>query len=166
MPRKLKEEYKNPDLSPESVGINPFTSNLTIFITKKEQKVINKFGEEDIKDFDLEATHYTKVFGVEGAQQQVGDLPIRCKELYLFLIHGLKPAQDIIRIDRKEYMKQMGIKSVNTYKKAVMGLCDGLYIQPHHNPKFVSVYWINPHYFFKGSRVRKYPDKLVVKGKL
>lgn len=152
-----------PDLSKESVGINPMISGLKIYTVKKQFKVINKFLEDDIKENDLEAIPYTKVFEVEGGKHQVLDLPIRGQQLYLWLIHSLSSAQDCVWIDVRAYMKRMNIKSVNTYKKAVSDLCDGLYIAPHHKPKFKDVYWINPYFFFKGSRINKYPDRVYVK---
>lgn len=153
-----------PDLNSENIGINPFASNLTIYTTKKEHKVLNKFGNEDIKEFELEAIPYTKVFEVEGAKKQIHELPIRSKELYLYLIHAIKSAQDYIWIDKVAYMKQMGIKSINTYKDAVFGLTDNVYISEHS--RFKDVFWINPHYFFKGSRINKYPKSVVLKSKI
>lgn len=150
---------KKPDLT--NVGINPFAESLEILVNKKFQKVINKFGELDEKEYELEATPYTKVYEVASHKKQVVDLPIRCKELYLWLIHSVKPAQDIIWIDRTAYMKQNGIKSPNTFKDAVKGLYEALYIYPH--PEFRDTFWINPHFFFKGSRIMKYKNNVVIK---
>lgn len=150
-----------PDLSPENIGINPFTSNLQILTHKKQTKVLNKFNVEDIKEFDLEATPYTKVFEVTGDAEQIVELPIRCKELYLYLIHTIKSSQDCVWISPKTYMAKMKIKSINTFKEAVNGLCNNVYIGAHH--KLKNVYWINPHYFFKGSRINKYPNSIVNK---
>lgn len=151
-----------PDL--KKAGLNPFTIGLTIYTYKKQKKVLNKFKEEDVKEFDLEATPYTKVFEVNGTRKQVSDLPIRSKELYLYLIHAVKVGQDCIFIDRVSYMKMMGIKSLNTFKQAITGLCAGLYTQRHSDlDNFRDVLWINPHYFFKGSRINKYPDQVIIK---
>jgi hypothetical protein len=155
---------KKPDFTVEDLGVNPFVDGLTIFVTKKTHKVLNKYLVEDVKEFDLETVPYTKVFEVGGDRKQVSELPIRSKELYLFLIHTVKSAQDYVWIDRDAYMKIMGISSVNTYKVAVRGLSDGLYIYPHY--KLRDVYWINPHFFFKGSRINKYPKNVVVKAKI
>lgn len=160
----MAKPITKPELNSETLGINPFIEGLTIYVTKKSQKVLNKYKEEDTKEFDLESTPYTKVFDVNGDRKQVSDLPIRSKELYLHLIHTLKSAQDYVWIDKAAYMKLMRISSVNTYKVAVRGLSDGLYIYPHY--KIKDVYWINPHYFFKGSRINKYPKNTVVKSKL
>lgn len=149
--KKLKIE-----IDESTMGVNPFIENFEIYVTKKTSKVINAIGYITVKDFDLEKTPYTKIFEVEGAKKQVCDLPIRSKELYLYFIHSIKGAKDYLRIDKDAYMKQMGIKSVNTYKEAIKGLSDNSYIYPHYSLR--DVYWINPHFFFKGSRITKYPD--------
>lgn len=160
----MPREKKKPDFDKIQMGINPFISGLAIAITKKKTEVINKFGDLDVIEHDLEATVYTKVFMVEAARKQMAELPIRSKELYLFLIHSVGSATDYLWIDSDEYMEQMGIKAKNTYKAAINGLCEGLYIQPHH--KLKDVYWINPHFFFKGSRILKYKNNLQFKGVL
>jgi len=160
----MARERKKPDFDKINVGINIFISGLSIAITKKRTEVINKYGDPDIIETDLEATVYTKVFMVEAAKKQMASLPIRSKELYLFLIHALPSATDYIWIDRDIYMKDMNIKSLNTYKAAVDGLCGNLYIAPHH--KLKDVYWINPHFFFKGSRIMKYKHNLLFKEKV
>lgn len=155
-----KEKIKL-ELTKENMGVNPFIDGLTIFVTKSTHKVLNKFDSKDVKERDLESTPYTKVFEVNGDRKQMAELPIRSKELYLWMIHTIKSSQDLVWIDKKAYMKLMGISSVNTYKVAVNGLSDGLYIYPHY--KIKDVFWINPHFFFKGSRINKYPKNIVVK---
>lgn len=154
---------KKPEFDNERVGLNPFISGLSIAISKRRIDVINKYGDKDVIETDLEITPYTKVFMVESARVQVCDLPLRSKELYLYIIHSVKSATDYVYIERVSYMKQMGIKALNTYKGAINGLCDGLYIMPHH--KIKGIYWINPHFFFKGSRINKYKDNLLFKTK-
>jgi hypothetical protein len=152
-----------PDLSIDKIGKNPFTEGLEIKVIKKSFTVLNKFEKEDVKEYELEAVPYTKVFEVTGNKKEVNDLPVRCKEMYLWLIHTIKSGQDIVWIDRARYMAKMKIKSSNTYKEAVRVLCENLYMYPHANPGLRDVYWINPRFIFKGSRLHKYPDNLIVK---
>lgn len=154
---------KKPDFANEKMGNNPFESGLEIYVNKKFKKVTNKYDEPDQQEFDYEATPYTKVFDVPNDRKNVIDLPIRCKELYLYFIHSLTPAHDYLWIDKGVYMKHMGIKALNTYKQAVIGLCEAGYIAKH--ARLANVFWINPYYFFKGSRINKYPNKVYVKTK-
>lgn len=152
-----------PDFANEKMGNNPFESGLEIYVNKKFKKVTNKYDEPDQQEFDYEATPYTKVFDVPGDKESMIELPIRSKELYLYIIHSLTPAQDYLWIDKSVYMKRMKIKALNTYKQAVFGLCDASYIAKH--TRLANVFWINPYYFFKGSRINKYPTKVCVKSK-
>lgn len=156
------KEKKKPDLSKESLGINPFSEWLEVLVNKRVKSTINKFGDEDIKDIEFEATPYTKVFGVESARKQVCKLPIRSKELYLDIMHALVSSQDAIWIDRSDYMNRMRITSINTYKGAIAGLTMNAYIAKHDTIR--EVFWINPKFFFRGSRLSKYPKRIVVKG--
>lgn len=141
------------------IGINPFTKKLEIFITKKKQEVVNKFGNVDVKDYELEYSKYTKVFDVPGDKKLLSMMPIRSKELYLFIMYSLTAGEDYVWVDKAGYMKTMGITSVNTYKTAIRGLCDANIIYPHHWIR--DLFWINPQYFFKGSRINKYPKNII-----
>lgn len=152
---------KKPDFEKEKMGVNPFESGLQIYVNKKFKKVTNKYEQPDEQEYEYEATPYTKVFDVPGDKESLVDLPIRSKELYLWLIHSLTPAQDYLWIDKGVYMAKMKIKSLNTYKEAVLGLCNAGYISKHS--RLANVFWINPYHFFKGSRINKYPTKVVVK---
>lgn len=156
----MKEKNK-PDLSKESLGINPFSEWLEVLVTKRLKSTINKFGEEDFKEIEFEATPYTKIFGVECARKQVCELPIRSKEMYLDMIHAVISGQDALWIDRDDYMSRMNITSINTYKAAIVGLTKNAYIAKHDTLK--DVFWINPKYFFRGSRLNKYPKRIIVK---
>ena len=151
------------DFSKEKMGNNPFEVGLEIYVNKKFKKILNKYNEIDEQETEYEAMPFTKVFDVPDDKKNVIDLPIRCKELYLFLIHSLTPGIDYLWVDKVLYMKHMGIKSVNTYKDAVNGLCEASYIAKH--TRLANVFWINPYYFFKGSRPNKYPSKVYVKSR-
>ena len=156
-------QRKKPDFKNEKMGDNPFINGLEIYVNKKFRKVINKYEQPDEEEFGYESTPFTKVFDVPADKQNIIDLPIRCKELYLFLIHSLTAAQDYLWIDKTAYMAHMRIKSLNTYKEAVNGLCESGYISKH--TRFANTFWINPYYFYKGSRLNKYPKKIVVKSR-
>jgi hypothetical protein len=152
---RLKER---PDL--DNIGINPFSAELKIRVNRKYKEVLNKFGDADKLESVFESVGHTKVFDQVGAKALVCSLSIRAKELYLHVMYSLVSGQDIIWIHRDRYMELYGIKSVNTYKDAVRDLSDKLLIYPHASLK--DVYWINPHYFFKGNRQSKYPNNLVI----
>lgn len=155
----MNRGYKNPVEDEGLLGVNPFASSLVIPVNKKMKKVLNKFKQEDEEEHILEATKFVKVFDVSMNRANVNCLPLRCKELWLYIIHSMESGKDWIWIDRHSYMENMGIRSVNTFKKAiaVLGVDNG-YIQKHG--KLKDVYWINPIYLFKGNRIQKFPKNI------
>lgn len=152
---------KKPDLY--SIGENPFKEGLLIDANKQMYDIITRSGNKERVNYSLENIPYTKVFEVAGAKKKVMALPVRAKEMLLYFMHSIDSGMDVLWIDRVSYMKAYGIKSVNTFKDAVRCLSEELFIYPHASVK--DVYWINPHYFFKGSRMIKYPDKVHFKNK-
>ncbi len=55
-------------------------------------------------------------------------------------------------------MKEANITSINTYKK---GLNDLIRYGVVSQTTIKDTFWINPEFFFKGSRTGKYPDKIL-----
>lgn len=157
--RKIK-----PEVVPDEMGVNPFVSGysekLSIPVRKLERKVLNKFDEPDISEFFMEATRFTKLYEVAGGKAKMMQLPLRAKEMFLYILFYLESGNEFIWINRYEYMKQNNIRSVNTYKAAILELSYKGFICPH--VKLKDVLWINPHHFFKGSRIDKYPAALKV----
>lgn len=150
-----------PEIIEEEMGINPFLRKLEIVITKKKQDVVNKAGRVEVREYELEYVKYTKLFDVPGDKKMLSMMPIRSKELYLFIMYSLTAGKDYLWVDRDTYMKTMKIASVNTYKTAIRGLCDSNIIYKHHWLR--DVFWINPQYFFKGSRINKYPNNIITR---
>lgn len=150
---RIKEK---PDL--EKIGINPFTEGLKVRINPKAMDVINKYGDPDHLKFTFERVPYTKVLDQVGGKAKMVELPVRAKELLLHFLYSIETSTDVLWINRQAYMKTYGIKSVNTFKEAVRSLSEALFIYPHASIK--DLYWINPHYFFKGSRISKYPNNV------
>jgi hypothetical protein len=133
---------------------------LQINVTRTRRDIINKFGNADYIEGQFESVRYTKVFDQTGVKALVSSLSIRAKELYLHILYSIESGEDILWIHRSRYMVTYKISSVNTYKDAVRNLAENGFIYPHVSLK--DVYWINPHYFFKGDRANKYRDKVKV----
>lgn len=147
---------KKPDLDESNVGVNPFEQKLEVRVRSGYNKRI-KGGVEVKEEWESEYDPYTKVYEIKGYKANMQSLPIRSKEMLLFLIHSVESGRDWIWINRVEYMKDNNINSVNTYMKALKVLCDEGYISRH--PK-TDVYWINPQVFFKGNRIKKFHHKI------
>lgn len=143
---------RKPDLTVENVGVNPFENSLEVRVRKGYNKRIRN-GVEVKEEWEAEYDPYTKVYEVKGYKANMMNLPIRSKEMLLYLIHSINGGQDWIWIDRVDYMQKNGISSVNTYSSCLKVLCERGYISRHTK---TDVYWINPQLFFKGNRVKKY----------
>lgn len=157
-----------PEIDESKMGLNPFVGGyeikLEIPVRKLERKVTNKFDNPDVQEFYLEVAPYTKLYEVAGGKEKMAKLPLRSKEMLLYILHYLESGQEYIWINRSEYMKMNGIKSVNTFKTAVEELSLRSYVCPH--VKIKDLLWINPGLFFRGNRVDKYPNNLkIVKSK-
>lgn len=147
---------KKPDLDETNVGINPFEQKLEIRVRSGYNKRL-KGGVEVKEEWEAEYDPYTKVYEIKGYKTNMQALPIRSKEMLLFLIHSVESGKDWIWINREDYMRDNAIGSVNTYSKALNVLCDMGYISKHRK---TDVYWINPQIFFKGNRIRKFYNKI------
>jgi hypothetical protein len=149
-----------PIIEEDKLGPNPFEQNLEVWINKKHKNVLNVYGDKDIIETLLEKTPYTKLYDapLPDKATPVDKLPIRSKELYLHILHNIKRGKDWIWIDRVAYMETMDIKAINTFKDAIGHLATGGYVSKHG--LITDLLWINPHFFFKGSRINKFKDKL------
>ena len=67
--------------------------------------------------------------------------------------------EDIININRTKYMNDSNVGSINTVRESITELCVNKIITPTH---IQGIYYINPAVFFKGSRIKKYPDNIKV----
>lgn len=157
-----------PDIDESKLGLNPLIDEeghkLIIPVNKGSYEVErNKFGDPDKKEFLYESTPFTKVYEVAGFKDMTKELPVRAKELLLYIIMYVESGHEWVWINRKSYMADNGIKSVNTFKTAVEELAKRRYICPH--VKIKDLLWINPKHLFKGDRIAKYPKNIRVKSK-
>jgi hypothetical protein len=149
-----------PVIDEEKLGLNPFEQTLEVWINKKHKKVVNLYGAEDVLETQLEKTPFTKLYDAKLPEDAmpVDLLPIRSKELYLHILHNIKAGKDWIWIDRVKYMEVMKITAINTFKDAIGHLAIGGYVSKHGI--ITDLLWINPHFFFKGSRINKFKSKI------
>lgn len=155
----MARKTEKPDLD-NIKAVNPYSVGLVVRVNKKVREVINKYGNPDRLEFEMEATRFTRVFEQAGINLLVKELPIRCKEMYLHVMYHVEIGKECIWLPREQYMNDMGIKSLTTFRETVRGLEERALIC--HVTGYTDTYWINPHYFFKGDRVSKYKNNVVV----
>lgn len=125
----------------DKLGLNPFLISLTV--------------EED------EATEpFCRVFTDDKLRARMGKLTPRGKDLLWWLIYEVEEGKDWVELDKKLYMEECGVSTMNTYRAAVNDLIGGGYI---NKTVVTDVFWINPALFFNGSRVAAFPNNVKVK---
>jgi len=144
------------------IGVNPFMKDVNIKVS-----VVNLEGDY-VKEDDLylpnntyiESEPYTKIFINAENRKIVNKLTQRGKDLLLWLLYEMEAGQDFIKINKVRYMKELSIKSVNTYKTALSELIRYGMLK---ESKAKDIYWINSQFFFNGNRIKKYKKQLINK---
>lgn len=162
MDKKRGRPVVKPEIDEDKLGLNPMIDEegyeFTFPVGKGAYDVTNKFELPDKKEYMYEKTPFTKVYEVAGLKDMTSGLPVRAKEMLLHIVLHIESSKDWIWINRKKYMEDNGIKSVNTYKTAYEQLSCKRYICPH--VKIKDLFWVNPKNVFKGNRIAKYPNSV------
>ncbi|MCE7038979.1 replication/maintenance protein RepL [Dyadobacter sp. CY312] len=155
-------KYTKPEVNEGELTPNPFLKNLEIPITEfKSPNQFTKKGDEyEPVQKRIEYTPFGKMYCSSERRLAVNKLSLRAKELLLWIIYEVSHGQSYLWINHKRFQKEQGIKSLNTYKGAVKELVDNKFLSV---TSIDQVYHINPHYLFKGDRLKKFKDKVVKK---
>ena len=160
MEKKRGRPVIKPEIDESKLGLNPMIDEegfeFTFPVGKGAYDTTNKFDLPDKKEYLYEKTAFTKVYEVGGIKEMTAGLPVRAKELLLHIIMYIESGKDWIWINRKKYMADNGIKSINTFKSAYEELSCKRYICPH--VKIKDLFWVNPKNLFKGNRIEKFPN--------
>lgn len=166
---KIKDEVSVKDIDADKLGKNPFVESLVIPVNKmpiKGQYMATKEIAADGKpivlpvEIEIESERHCKIFNDAVRRKMMVTLSTRAKELYLWVLYECEGGKDYIWINKKRYMKENKVNSLNTYRSAVKELIVGMFLQPTIAS---DVYWINPSLFFAGSRKYKFPKNIVRK---
>lgn len=155
-------KYTKPEIDETKLGINPFLNSLVIPVNKvKTEDRYRHDGEEWYKgDFEYDASPFCRVFTDAARRLVMVGLTPRGKDLLLWLVYELKKGKDWVWINKERYMEEGKVASMNTYRAAINEL-----ITKGFMVKTVTAdtYWINPHYFFNGNRIKAFPDNVRIK---
>jgi hypothetical protein len=155
---------KKPQFTIEELGHNPNIPPLQIPVYEKISRVDfikGDGGKLEQKAIVLESVPKVSLYITSQHRKLTSQLPTASKELFLWILYELDSNQDFIWVNKDRFMKECTV-SYNTYKKAIDGLIRFIYLTP---TVIHDVFWINPFYYFRGSRVNKYPDNLVFTNK-
>lgn len=155
--------YSKPKVDESKFIANPLVgSDFKIIVNKvRDSKTFIKDGEDWLpKEYELEKEQITKVYTKAENRLIIAELSSAAQRLYVWLLYEVDAGKDYMWLNRKRYMEENRIKSVNSYKKAVNELSRYLIIYPTLEVKH-DYYWINPRLFFSGSRPNKYPKNVI-----
>jgi|GEM_PF-1980184 len=152
---------KKPIFNDQEIGGNPFVGDLEIKVVERiiEGQFIKGDDGYVRAKVQLEYDIYAKLYTDAKRRKEINELPLRSKEILLWLLFSLSPGKDYVWINKRRYMKECNVSSIDTYKNALKELIKKKYLCYSVMP---DVFWINPYKFFKGSRVNKFPDKVVL----
>lgn len=155
------QKYKKPDINESKIGINPFTVSLVIEVNKNV--IPNAYKQEDgiwvQATIEQEVTPFVKVYRTVEHRKVISSLSGPAMKLLEHVRNTVECGCDYLWINKERFMEENSM-SLNTYKKAIQQLCLVSILYKMVNYDY---YWINPDYFFFGSRVKKYPNKVIEK---
>lgn len=157
-------KYKKPSIDEKKLGKNPFLSSLKIAVNRVTSIDKYKFDKKDEiwehAEMDWESVSFTRVYSDSQRRLLMVQLSPRGKDLLLWLIYEAESNKDWLWLNKTRYMEESNVKSINTYKEALNEL-----IRENFITKSVisDVFWINPHFFFNGNRIKCFPENVVAK---
>lgn len=155
-------KYKKPKYNEELLGVSPFISSLVIPVNKIAYEGQYKYDADGVisKVYgSVERELSCKLYISPERRKIMNMLSTRAKGLFLWVMYEVDRNKDYMWLNKKRYMEENDINSINTYRNAVDELIRyGLLCKSVVN----DVYWINPAMFFGGNRITKYPKKVQV----
>lgn len=156
----MGKRLAKPKIDEDVLGLNPLVdADFHIWVRRIiDSKKLKLEGDILVPvEIELEQQEYVKVYMSADNRKVVGLLSKKAKSLLFWILYRLESGKDYIWINRRQYMEDCFVSSYNTYKSAVRELirCNILCFSVIRD-----VYWINPRFFFNGSRVNKYPLKV------
>ena len=160
--KKLK-----PNIDERDLVSNPLTFSSDFIVRVRDMdKSIDMVDVNSIQDgivvvppskitqrFVVEDEPFTKIYSSSALRKNLMGCTPKSKDLLWFIVYELESGKDWLWINRQRYMEESNV-SLNTYKAAIQELVRYNFIQV---TLYTDVYWINPMYFFKGDRIKKYP---------
>lgn len=156
-------ENRKPSISNTLMGINPFANNLKIEVNKvtfEKQFSRDKDGVWLPVEKELEIDKSCRIYINREKRLLALRHSARAKDLLMWIIYETEVSCEWIWINKKRYMAEVGVSSVNTYKGALIELIKSGYIL---SSVVKDTFWINPALFFNGSRVAAFPNNVKVK---
>lgn len=154
------QKYTKPNTDKLDKIPNPLANTLQIKVSiLKDPHTFKVDGDALIQSsYTVEADPHCRFYTNPEKRLLMNAISPQSKELFLWIIYTIEKSKDYIWINKERYMEELDISSINTYKKSIDELTRYGVI---HITTIKDTYWINPEFFFKGSRIDKYPNKII-----
>lgn len=161
------DKYEKYKLLKDSIHLkkNPFiTDDFKINVSILEDKNTytkhienNRLVAKLPKKYTFERQLQTTVFRTDQTKRTVLTLKPNAKDLLFWIMYEIPRNTDYVIIDKNKYAEYFDKKlSIKTIDRAIKELTQKHIIK---QSKEQTVYFINPNYFFAGTRKNKYPEK-------
>ncbi len=156
------QKYKSPTIDATKFVVNPFSYTLEIPVVKMDDTskfVKNSDGELYFAENTFEYEKSIKVYVSSARRKVINQLSPNASKLLHWVEQELDYNKDYFWLNKARYMDETGV-AYNTYKKSVGELQQYGFISLS---VVTDVFWINPHFFFFGNRIGKYPKSIKIK---
>ena len=161
--QSLKRKKPSQDLSILLYHPNPFIGkDLSIDVSENTLEGVFKSSDGVLvpHNYFREKEASIKLYTCPNNRKAIASLSPMSSKLFLWIMYEVERGVDHIQIKRVRMMKELGIKSINTYKRCVLELSVAKIV---YKTPIKDLLWVNPAYFFKGNRVSKYNKNINIK---
>lgn len=149
------QKYKRPNINEAYLVNNPFIGTLSIKVAKRTDKAryVNSDGEGYVnKDYMMEDEVPVRMYVSPERRRIICRLSPNAAKLLEWCVQEFEINKDWFWLNKARYMDETGI-AYNTYKRSVKELQGkGILLKT----AITDVFWVNPHYYFRGNRVNFY----------
>lgn len=146
----------------EKHEVNPFIRDLYLSTSKIKSGFYKNEEEEDMylpANKVVEVTPHIKLYVNSGIKDIAFKLSARGIRLLMWIMLNLKTKKDIIYVNYTKIMKDIDCSAM-TVREGIKDLVRAGLVSPTSENNII---WVNPSYFFRGSRINKYVNKVKIR---
>lgn len=140
-------------MSSNNKEINPFRTGLKINISEMLPRNPNSYNLVEIEN-DKPISIYMD----NDLLRVMSELSASGKDLLFYIMRYLGSSRDTIELKEEVYIKRMNV-SDRTFRRAREELINLILVKKKSRK---DVYFVNPQYLFRGSRLRAFPESVIV----
>ena len=142
--------------------MNPFLDGFVINVNEGISKTMFKLDADGnyVRFVSLyDSQRSVRAFVSKESRLKKMALGVNAMKLLVWIQEELDYSKSWVWIDAVRYRREAKVKSLTTLRTAINELVEAEFIERHEKTE---QYWINPAYYFCGSRVKQFKDNLNV----